>query len=190
MHFPYFPLTSTRKLGEKLAFLGGQLVHKVGITFEERLSIGQILQTFRTPARGVRSSAQFLVEKIDDPDDSQRYAVEQDLAGGPYRGSNRRIISELNWRTVGCSPVLGTLEGPAELESCCPQGGLRDRLASENRDVDVESRAGFLLMNLKSQASDDGVSDMLVGENATEREERRLLTLVHFSLKPVPLAIQ
>ena len=116
-----------RKLGEELAFLGGQLIDEVRIAFEKGLSVGQILQSLRTPARAVRSCAQFLVEKVDDSDDSQRYSVEQDLAGCPDSGSNGRIIGELNWCAVGGSPVFGVLESPAELKACSPQSRSRDR---------------------------------------------------------------
>ncbi len=81
-------------------------------------------------------------------------------------------------------------EGPAELKAGRHQRGSRNRLSTENRDVNVEGRARLPLMDLKSQASDDGVRNLLARQNAAEREERRLLALVHLSPQPVPLAIE
>jgi len=85
-------------------------MHQIGLRFEQRYGVGQILQPFGTPAGGVASGSQLLMEKVDGTDDTNRCVVDNDLQCALDRSGKIRIIGELHRRTVRCHPILRMLE--------------------------------------------------------------------------------
>lgn len=181
---------STRELVEQRAFLGRELLDQIGIVFEKRLDVGQILEALRPSPVRIRSRTKLLVEKVFDADHPQRHSLENDLASFRDRPSECWIIAELHRGSVGRGPVLRVLEGCAELKPSGPQSIAGNELSIQDGDVDIESRARLPVVNLESKPSDDGVGEVLVREDPAEREKCGSLGPIHFSPQPVPLAVQ
>lgn len=180
-----------RKFVEDLSFDGRELVRQLRALFDERLSVGEILQPLRSPTRRVVASrTEFLVQKIDDSDDAKRYVIHHDLVGTIDGDRQARIISELNGRPVGGQPVLGVAKHVVKPECRGGECVARNGIAAGYGDADIERRSRFLLMNLNRQTSDDRIGNARVTKDAAQRHQSGPLALFHFTSQPVPLPVE
>src|SRR3954471_4877796 len=86
---------SFRELAEEGFLVRPKLAREIGLHLDQRLRVGEVLQSFRTAACRVDAGAQFLVKEIADSNDAQSHAVKRDLLGVSDRGGKHWIVSEL-----------------------------------------------------------------------------------------------
>ena len=80
------------------------------MSFDQCVSVAEILKPLRSSPCRIGSGANLLVEEIDGTNDSQCHVVDRDFLRRDHGARERRIIRELYGSAVFGDPVFGMLE--------------------------------------------------------------------------------
>src|SRR3954465_270731 len=140
---------SFRELAEESLLVRPKLAREIGLHLDQRLRVGQVLQSFGSPACWVAAGAQFLMKEITDTNYAQSYAVERDLLGVSDRGGEHRIISELDGSPIARNPIFGMLERFVEAKAGAGERFVRNVAALHDSDINIQRRPRVALVNLQ-----------------------------------------
>lgn len=175
---------------EELALGRGQLGGKGRIGLQERLGVTEVLKALRTTPGRVRPGPELLVEQVDPPNHPETDAASLDRLRSRDRSGERGIVGELDRGAVGPSPILGMDELAVAREARRLQSITGNRVAPDDRQVDVERRPGLGQVDLGGDTTDDRVGDAGLIQDAADGQERRLLGAFHLPSQEVPLPVE